>query len=388
MYIDGLISLKKFNKSKKLVFVWPIFLAIGGVEHNTIEIIKQLKDQYHFIVITMERHLEAQGSLHYKLVDVAEAVIDLAEISSQKYFLNILMKLQNVYQPDLIWICNGCPWLADNAMQIRKVFYNTPIVDQQVYDTKEGWVARYREEGIQSFDKFIAISQKIYELFINEFQMKKEAVSLIYPAADTGLMLKRLSNVTAKDVDEMRVYCNLPVDNKKVFVFIGRLAEQKRPLHFVKLAQEHPEINFLMLGTGPLAEDIDIFLTKHKLSNFYQIKYTEKNIAEVFSIADALVMVSAYEGLPMVLIESLICGVPVFSTDVGDNEKIINEYSAGMIIPNTDSVKEINTGFNSFLNNLEKYSSNASKSSMDIALKFSSENISKQYADLFNSAIL
>src|SRR5207237_10921529 len=57
----------KFKKKKKLVFVLPMVMAIGGVERNAVEIMRQLKDRYHFVVVTMDPHDRSHGSFHHQL---------------------------------------------------------------------------------------------------------------------------------------------------------------------------------------------------------------------------------------------------------------------------------------------------------------------------------
>ena len=57
-------------KSKPVVFVFPIFLAVGGVERNTIEIMRQLNDRFDFVVVTMERLRPEQGSLAAQAIEI------------------------------------------------------------------------------------------------------------------------------------------------------------------------------------------------------------------------------------------------------------------------------------------------------------------------------
>ena len=52
--------------------------------------------------------------------------------------------------------------------EIRKDYLNKdiPIVDQEVYDTKEGWIQHITSKGVKDFDQYIAINQRIKEIFI------------------------------------------------------------------------------------------------------------------------------------------------------------------------------------------------------------------------------
>ena len=60
-------------------------------------------------------------------------------------------------------------------------------------------------------------------------------------------------------------------------------------------------------------------------------KVPNEKLAEIYNLGDALVMLSEYEGMPTVVLESLTCGVPVITTDVGDVSKAIKDGVTGYI---------------------------------------------------------
>jgi L-malate glycosyltransferase len=57
-------------------------------------------------------------------------------------------------------------------------------------------------------------------------------------------------------------------------------------------------------------------------------------VAEILKTGDFFVLTSNFENLPCVLIESISCGVPVISTNVGGVSEIINEENGMMVPPN------------------------------------------------------
>jgi glycosyltransferase involved in cell wall biosynthesis len=52
--------------------------------------------------------------------------------------------------------------------------------------------------------------------------------------------------------------------------------------------------------------------------------------------ADAYLMSSVMEGLPMVLLEAAASGLPIVSTDVGGNREIVLEGKNGFLVPPGD----------------------------------------------------
>ncbi len=377
----------KFKKQKPLVFVWPMLWVVGGAERNAIEAMRHLKDRYHFVVITMERPHKSQGSLHHQLRGTAEAVYDLGELAPYEAYLDMLRDLKQTYQPDLIWTTNGSPWFSDNCTYLRELFKDVPIIDQQVYDTNRGWILRYRESGVQSFDRFIAINKKIQETFIGRFRMDPERVDLIYHAVDTH----RFNSSVYSEADRREYFMKFDLDERRrVFVFAGRLTGQKRPIDFLQLALKRQQAGddalFAMVGDGDLAPVVDEFIRKHDLKNLRRVPFIE-NMAEVLSIASGLVLTSEFEGMPIVILEALCTGVPVLSTDVGDVKLMLEEYGAGLVISEIGNLDCLEQGYERWLANLDTYRRNAQANAETVRNRFSGEAVARQYAQSWERAV-
>lgn len=165
-FIPRFIQYKRefcFEKKKEVVFVDPIFLAVGGVERNTIEIMRALKDDYMFCMITMERHSESQGSLHFQLKGICDYIIDLREITEFDHYLACLQELKQIFAPDVLWLCNNSPWFERNTLHIRNIFKDVAMIAQDVYDTRAGWIEYYKNPEMQLFDRYIAITEESRE---------------------------------------------------------------------------------------------------------------------------------------------------------------------------------------------------------------------------------
>jgi glycosyltransferase involved in cell wall biosynthesis len=55
------------------------------------------------------------------------------------------------------------------------------------------------------------------------------------------------------------------------------------------------------------------------------------------SAADGYVMSSAWEGMPMVLLEAAAAGLPIVSTAVGGNREVVADEESGFLVPPRDS---------------------------------------------------
>lgn len=391
-YLENIVvnyKITTYQKNKKLIFVFPIFLAVGGVERNTIEVINSLKEEYDFIVINFERLHESLGSLHYQFMKDCISIYDLTELSSHEAINNYLKVLNNYYKPDLIWICNGSPWLEHHLNDIRKIFYNISIIDQQVYDTNEGWVRLYKERNMAllNFDRFIAINSKIKEVFLHEARIEVSKISLIYS------MMSDKKRMEALKLDKFEIYKKYDLKKEqKYIVFIGRMTAQKAPLDLIKLIDKivvkyKDEYKFLLVGSGELSSKITNEINKLKLNDsIIRIDYVD-NTYELDLISEAIIFTSLFEGLSIALLEALSVGIPAISTDVGDTKLVLDEYQNGVVFKSIGNIDEYFSSFCNFMANYKYYKENAVISKDLVYDRFSKSTICKNYIELFNNAI-
>lgn len=374
-----------FEKKKPVIFVFPIFLAVGGVERNTVEVMRRLKNEYTFCMITMEHHTKSQGSLHYQLEGICDHVYDLKEIVEFDNYLPLLHELNNIYSPDIIWLCNNSPWFEKHTAQIRKIFRNASIIAQDVYDTKVGWIEYYNLPEVQKFNRYIAITELIKDTFINKYKISEHKIDVIYPVVDDQHIRQEKINGLSY-IEVCRKY-NLD-SNRMHFATIGRITEQKNPIRYLKMVKEligkYPQAQFIMVGDGNLNKDVDEYIQKNGMEQkVIRIPYIS-NAVEFIKILDGLVILSVFEGMPIVSIEAMSFGVPIISTDVGDLKRFLMQTQGGVILDESKSDVE---NFEVFFNNLKEYKENAEKWSDKILQFFSAENIAELYKQCFNKEI-
>ncbi len=383
---QALITPRSGNKPRCLIF--PAFFAVGGVERNTVEIIRELREDYDFLVVSTERHSKSQGSLAYQLDELGVPSLDLAEVANRERHLELIATIKSEFSPDLVWICNGSPWLVENAPHLRRLFASAPIVDQQVYDVEQGWIAHYHRSGIQASDRFIAINRRIYEKFVHTLRIPRHRVHLIYSAVSPERIVA--SRLTAEQRLSARRQLGVSEKARHLFAFVARLNPQKRPLRFLEIARralaaDSPDV-FIMVGGGELEAECAEFANRHQLTNLIRIPYSP-NTPGLLASVDALVMTSAFEGLPIVLIESLGVGTPAFCTDAGDIGDLLGETRAGIAVPSKMDEPEVWMEFLRFSREINIFRTNAIATRDDVLARFSSNLIAKQYRECFSEAI-
>jgi glycosyltransferase involved in cell wall biosynthesis len=122
-----------------------------------------------------------------------------------------------------------------------------------------------------------------------------------------------------------------------VLISTGRLMPQKDPaglLHaFALVAGQTPQARLWMVGTGPMQDEIAALRDALGLRDRILLTGERGDVARLLAAADAFVLSSAWEGLPLGLLEAMAQGLPVVSTDVGDVAHVLPARAGGLVPP-------------------------------------------------------
>ena len=115
----------------------------------------------------------------------------------------------------------------------------------------------------------------------------------------------------------------------RLLLFVGRFEGQKDPMRLLEsfrgLDGVLPGASLVMIGEGKMEGQIRRFIRGNRLEEKIRLigPQPQAELARWMNAADSLVLSSAYEGMPRVVVEALRCGLPVVSTDVGEVRRLI-----------------------------------------------------------------
>lgn len=125
-------------------------------------------------------------------------------------------------------------------------------------------------------------------------------------------------------------------DDAKVVGSIYRLSEEKGPFLWIdtaaKIANEVDDVYFLILGKGPLREQMLERAKDVGIADRLFMPGTEKLPALAFSAMDVFMMTSRLEGTPNVCIEAQWMGLPVVAPNVGGTADTILDGKTGWVV--------------------------------------------------------
>lgn len=125
-------------------------------------------------------------------------------------------------------------------------------------------------------------------------------------------------------------------------VAIGRLSEQKGFALLIeamaRVAPSLPNLHLTLVGDGALRPQIEAAIARHDLSRHVTLTgwLDEARVREALSAAQALIVPSFAEGLPVVIMEAMAAGRPVIATAIAGVPELVTPET-GWLVPAGDA---------------------------------------------------
>lgn len=126
-------------------------------------------------------------------------------------------------------------------------------------------------------------------------------------------------------------------------VAIGRLAEQKGFSLLIEAISltiaAHPDLRLTLVGDGPMRPEIEALIAEANLSDNILLAgwQDEAGVRHALACAQALILPSFAEGLPMVVMEAMAAGRPVIATAIAGVPELVVPGETGWIVPAGDA---------------------------------------------------
>lgn len=120
-----------------------------------------------------------------------------------------------------------------------------------------------------------------------------------------------------------------------VWLAVGRLEEEKDyPLMFAAFAQvaKVRDTRLVIAGKGSQRAVLEQLSQQLGIADKVDFLGVSDNVAGLMNAADALVLSSAWEGLPNVLIEAAAMELPCVATDVGGSAEVVQDGVTGIVV--------------------------------------------------------
>jgi glycosyltransferase involved in cell wall biosynthesis len=181
-------------------------------------------------------------------------------------------------------------------------------------------------------DAFIAVSEENVRQGIREKIMSAEQVRLIRSGFDTARFL-------TGSRERGRRLLGIP-EGVPLVGTIAVLKPQKAPLDFVEVARRVrgriPAARFVMIGDGELRPEVVRAAAKGLEGGGFLLAGWREEIPDLLRAFDVFLLTSRWEGLPKVVPQALLSGVPVVATAVDGTREIVDDGVDGRLAPPGD----------------------------------------------------
>jgi N-acetylgalactosamine-N,N'-diacetylbacillosaminyl-diphospho-undecaprenol 4-alpha-N-acetylgalactosaminyltransferase len=126
----------------------------------------------------------------------------------------------------------------------------------------------------------------------------------------------------------------------KYFISVGRLEREKNYQGIIEAfnsIKDQTELHLIILGDGSLRAEILQTISSYGLQKRVKLLRFVENPYKYIAKAEGLLLFSDFEGMPNVVIESLICKTPVIVSDYPGVDDIITHDENGLIVRRGDT---------------------------------------------------
>lgn len=102
---------------------------------------------------------------------------------------------------------------------------------------------------------------------------------------------------------------------------------------FARLAAERPDSQLVLVGEGSLKSEVERLVRQGRLEGRVRLLGVRRDVPELLCAADGYVLSSAWEGMPVAVLEASAVGLPIVATRVGGVPEVVEDGTTGLLVP-------------------------------------------------------
>jgi glycosyltransferase involved in cell wall biosynthesis len=183
-------------------------------------------------------------------------------------------------------------------------------------------------------DRIAAVGESVRQALIDNEGLAARRVRVIYNGVDPA----PLADPSAARTEARRELGLRPDDF--VLIQVARLdgvKDHSTALRMLaRLTATRPEVRLLFVGEGPRRAALEKEIEQRQLAAFVKLLGLRNDVPRLLAAADACVLTSASEGVPLALLEAMALRLPIVATDVGGVGEVAPRDAAGLLAPAGD----------------------------------------------------
>lgn len=181
---------------------------------------------------------------------------------------------------------------------------------------------------LRKADHVISVSNDLKQKIVNEYGVLEHNVTTV----GNGIDKEKFYFINK---EKAKKQCGLTKKGKYI-ISLCRLSHEKGLNYLLEAFSRLTEENvfLIIVGDGPLRDELRIMADKLEIAD--KVKFVgeikHEDARKWYNAADIYCLPSLWEGCPNTIIESIACGTPVVSTNVGGIPDLVNNDS-GVLVP-------------------------------------------------------
>jgi len=308
-------------------------MGMGGADQQLLSAAREMLARGHEVFVISLTPLGPMG-LEARSLGIPTESLDMARGIPDPRGLLRLARLVRAWRPDVL---HSHMVHANLMARALRLLVPVPVLVSTIHNISEGGallMAGYRvTNGL--VDHMTIISEAAADRFVRDRIIPRKLLSVI----PNGVNADEFRNVPTVARESLRR--SLGLDGEFAWLAVGRFEIAKdypNMLHaFAKVREQEPRAVLLLVGRGSLQADTESLAAALDLESAVRFLGVRRDVPEILSAADGYLMSSAWEGMPMVLLEAAAAGLPIVTTAVGGNLEVVGDGESGFLVPPRDA---------------------------------------------------
>lgn len=248
--------------------------------------------------------------------------------------LHALLQEIKLFTPDVI---HSHMIYSNFICRFLRIFYKKAKIISSIHSSNEGGPIRMLGYKISDFlcDLTTIVSKDAKKNFSNLNIAPKNKFSVV----ENAINLKKFTFLPEA---KSKIFNELKIDSDtKLILSVGALRESKdypNLINALSMVKEIVATKFILMiaGDGSEKEKLQNQIEELNLRNHIVLLGIRNDVQELLSACDLFVLSSAYEGMPLVIIEAAAASAFIVSTNTSGVSDILKEHE-DFIVPTQDS---------------------------------------------------
>jgi glycosyltransferase involved in cell wall biosynthesis len=308
-------------------------MGMGGADKLLLTAAQEMRARGHEVLIASLTPLGPMG-LEARSMGIPTESLEMRRGFPDPRGLVRVVHLTRSWRPDVV---HSHMIHANLMARALRLLVPLPALISTIHNIYEGglaWMAAYRLTN-RLVDQMTIVSQAAADRFVTESIIPKELLRVL----PNGLDITPFQNVPAGARESLRR--SMGLDGEFAWLAVGRFEVAKDYPNmlraFAKVRQLDDRAVLLLVGQGSLQGEAESLSRDLGLASTVRFLGVRNDVPELMSAADGYVLSSAWEGMPIVLLEAAAAGLPIVATVAGGNHEVVSDELSGFLVPPRDS---------------------------------------------------